>query len=130
MEAWDTFAQAVYKGAESVCYYYRKAEHIRAKCFLLQKQVCYVYGKNRHTRSFCKRVEDNKGNLLDKYIQDTQALTVSVSDAVHSTSATVLKTASPVLQTEKDLLDELCEALDAESTMDMEPDQTRKLDGS
>ncbi|KAG1138722.1 hypothetical protein G6F37_010294 [Rhizopus arrhizus] len=127
--AWDTFAQAVYKGAELVCYYCRKAGHIRAKCPLMQKQVCYVYGKNRHTRRFCKRVEDNKGNLLDKFIQDTQALTVSVSDAVHSTSATELKTASPVLQTEKDLLDELCEALDAESSMDMEPDQTRKPDG-
>ncbi|KAG0951580.1 hypothetical protein G6F57_000324 [Rhizopus arrhizus] len=60
---------------------------------------------------------------------DIQASTISVSNAVHSTSATELKTASLVLQTEQVFLDELCEALDAESPVDMEPDQTRKLDG-
>jgi hypothetical protein len=49
LEVWDTFAQAWYKGAELVCYYCRKAGHIRAKCRLLQKQVCYGCGKNGHT---------------------------------------------------------------------------------
>lgn len=94
-----------------------------------RNRVCYGCGKNGHTRRFCKRAEDNEGDLLDKYIQDIQASTISVSNAVHSTSATELKTASLVLQTEQVFLDELCEALDAESPVDMEPDQTRKLDG-
>ncbi|KAG1037491.1 hypothetical protein G6F43_012857 [Rhizopus delemar] len=129
LEAWDTFAQASYRGAEPVCYYCRKAGHIRAKCPLLQKQVCYGCGKNGHTRRFCKRVEDNEGDALDKYIQDTQASTVSVSNALHPKSATELQPTSPVLQTEPDLLDELCEALDTESSMDMEPDQIHKSDG-
>ncbi|KAG1044421.1 hypothetical protein G6F43_011454 [Rhizopus delemar] len=98
-------------------------------CSDRQKQVCYGCGKNGHTRRFCKRVEDNEGDQLDKYIWDTQASTVSELNAIHSTSATELKTATPVLQTDQDFLDELCEALDVESPMDMEHDQTRKSDG-
>ncbi|KAG1142839.1 hypothetical protein G6F46_010700 [Rhizopus delemar] len=98
-------------------------------CSDRQKQVCYGCGKNGHTRRFCKRVEDNEGDQLDKYIRDTQASTVSVLNAIHSTSSTELKTATPVLQTDQDFLDELCEALDVESPMDMEHDQTRKSDG-
>jgi hypothetical protein len=35
---------------------------------------------------------------------------------------------SPVLQKEQDFLDELCEALDAESPIDTDSDQTHKPD--
>ncbi|CAO3702200.1 unnamed protein product [Rhizopus stolonifer] len=87
LEAWDTFAQASYRGADPVRYYCRKAGHLRAKCPLLQEQVCYGCGHKGHTRRFCKHKEGNEGQSLDQYIRDTQQTTASINKSLRSSSS-------------------------------------------
>ncbi|CAO3700882.1 unnamed protein product [Rhizopus stolonifer] len=84
LEAWDTFAQASYKGADPVCYYCRKAGHLRANCPLLQEQVRYGCEHKGHTCRFCKHKEENEGQSLDQYIRDTQQTTTSINKSLRT----------------------------------------------